>query len=209
MDCICPFEDNQDFSSSGCESGWTLYLGHSSASPQALSNQEHGFLGAGRNRVYDEEEEEEEEDLSMVSDASSGPPHLNEEADSYVSTGKYNNGGCFYPHENINESALSGKNLKRQKIEENRRRIKDINEDQSSSNVLDDTASSPFFGFSNERFTHTRSRQASIENDQLEYSQGYSTTHFEGRAPNYHQTCDFFQSPVSRNQLYQDQLRIL
>ncbi|XP_075488469.1 protein SOB FIVE-LIKE 5-like [Primulina tabacum] len=202
MDYICPFEDNQEISSSsGCESGWTLYLGHSSASPQALSNQEHDFFGAGRNRVY--HEVEEDEDLSMVSDASSGPPHLNEE-DSYGSTGKDNNGGCFYPYENINESALSGKNLKRQKTEENRRRIKDINKDQSSSNLLDDTASSPFFGFSTERLTHTRSRQASMENE-LEYSQGYSTTHFEGRAPNYHETFDFFQSPVSGNQLYQDQ----
>ncbi|THU64348.1 hypothetical protein C4D60_Mb01t25550 [Musa balbisiana] len=37
--------------SSGCQSGWTAYL----------------------------EEEEEEEDLSMVSDASSGPPQLREE----------------------------------------------------------------------------------------------------------------------------------
>ncbi|KZV23367.1 hypothetical protein F511_35186 [Dorcoceras hygrometricum] len=174
MEYICPLKDNKEelSSSSGCESGWTLYLGQ--------DEQEHDFYSAGRNRVFEEEEEEEEyEDLSMVSDASSGPPHLINEEDSYGSTGKDNNiGGCFYRYGNVNESALSGKNLKRQKTDENRRRIKDSEDQNSSSNLLDDTASSPFFGFSSERSTRTRSRQASMENE-LDYSQGYSTTHFE------------------------------
>ncbi|XP_073128498.1 protein SOB FIVE-LIKE 5-like [Henckelia pumila] len=197
MEYICPFEEEEDnqgliSSSSGCESGWTLYLGHDDSSLSNVDVQEHDFFG-GRNRVcYEDEDEDEDEDLSMVSDASSGPPHLNEE-DSYVSTGK----------DNINiNAALSGKNLKRQKIEENRRRIKDNianDQDQCSSSLLDDTASSPFFG---ERFTHTRSRQEK----ELDYSQGYSTTHLQGRANDYyHETHDFFQSSVSGNQLYQNQ----
>ncbi|PKA59910.1 hypothetical protein AXF42_Ash015968 [Apostasia shenzhenica] len=48
--------------SSGCQSGWTLYLGHQSQ-------------GIGSGRV----EEEDEDDSSMLSDASSGPPHFPEE----------------------------------------------------------------------------------------------------------------------------------
>ncbi|XP_042410683.1 uncharacterized protein LOC122000295 isoform X2 [Zingiber officinale] len=51
--------------SSGCQSGWTIYLVHSSDEQSSLSHK----LGAGCFRP-------EEEDLSMVSDASSWPPHF-------------------------------------------------------------------------------------------------------------------------------------
>lgn len=61
--------------SSGCESGWTMYLDQNSNSTDPYSR---GF-------AYDKYEEkgaysytiheEDDEDLSMVSDASSGPPH--------------------------------------------------------------------------------------------------------------------------------------
>lgn len=63
-------------SNSGCsggqESGWTLYLGESSAST-VRTQRRSGFSGG----VVEEQEqvEDEEENLSMVSDASSGPPH--------------------------------------------------------------------------------------------------------------------------------------
>ncbi|XP_042414792.1 uncharacterized protein LOC122003876 isoform X2 [Zingiber officinale] len=57
--------------SSGCQSGWTIYLVHSSDDQSALSHKHGG--GCFRPEV---EEEEEEEDLSMVSDASSWPPHF-------------------------------------------------------------------------------------------------------------------------------------
>ncbi|KAJ4842741.1 hypothetical protein Tsubulata_027201 [Turnera subulata] len=57
-------------SSSGCESGWTMYLDQSSLS----KNQYQGF-GGFPGGGYGSVEDEEEEDLSMVSDASSGPPH--------------------------------------------------------------------------------------------------------------------------------------
>ncbi|KAK4770964.1 hypothetical protein SAY87_031496 [Trapa incisa] len=59
--------------SSGQESGWTLYLGEFSASAvrtQRQSGFQSGFLGGAV-----EDEEEEEENLSMISDASSGPSH--------------------------------------------------------------------------------------------------------------------------------------
>ncbi|CAH1426102.1 unnamed protein product [Lactuca virosa] len=57
----------QDFGSecsSECGSGWTLYLGHSIYTLDPLQNS-----------IYDEEDD----DMSMVSDASSGPPHVQEQ----------------------------------------------------------------------------------------------------------------------------------
>ncbi|KAI4318438.1 hypothetical protein MLD38_032141 [Melastoma candidum] len=63
--------------SSGCESGWTLYFDHSSSDDDEMRVKDwdlkkHEF---GKKWFKDEDEqEEEEEDLSMVSDASSGPP---------------------------------------------------------------------------------------------------------------------------------------
>ncbi|KAI4375063.1 hypothetical protein MLD38_012975 [Melastoma candidum] len=56
--------------SKGCESGWTVYLDESSSHFPVESN------GGGKKSKADDddEEEEEEENLSMVSDASSGPP---------------------------------------------------------------------------------------------------------------------------------------
>lgn len=62
-------------SNSGCsggqESGWTLYLGESSAS--AIRTQRRSRF-SGRVGEEQDQEEDEEENLSMVSDASSGPP---------------------------------------------------------------------------------------------------------------------------------------
>lgn len=59
--------------SSGCESGWTLYLEH--------SNRNHNFVEYKQQHqeCYYDYVEEDEEDLSMVSDASSGPPHFIED----------------------------------------------------------------------------------------------------------------------------------
>lgn len=132
---------------SGCESGWTLYLEHSFLSPGA-SRRNSGYVN-GNNGYYDEpidkrvkeeaeeEVEEEEEDQSMVSDASSGPPHLIEDE------GFFNDdNGYFYP---ASRAATLAKNVgKRQKIRQHRHR-----EDQElTANFLDDTASSPVNNFS-------------------------------------------------------------
>ncbi|KAL0356914.1 UNVERIFIED_CONTAM: hypothetical protein Scaly_1377100 [Sesamum calycinum] len=192
--------------SSGCESGWTLYLDHSSIHSPSC-NQERGrrrstgvFTEAktlkrqdGEDEEEDEEEEEEEEDLSMVSDASSGPPHLNEEecyGGNVDANGNIN--GCFY-HYPIHAPILP---RNRNKNRDNRRR-------KHHSSLLDDTASSPFYDFSN---TGTRSLQPSVENV-LEYSQGYSTTQFEVRPPYQEHHYDFFQSsPSANHQLQQNQL---
>lgn len=71
-------------SSSGCESGWTLYLYGSSFSPE-------NDCGGGGSRILESRGVEEEEagggeSLSMVSDASSGPPCYYENEPSFSSS---------------------------------------------------------------------------------------------------------------------------
>jgi len=123
--------------SSGCDSGWTLYLEQSFLSPNSgFINGKNGFCDDCKDKRSVEDAEEEEEDLSMVSDASSGPPHLPEDQ------GYFNDdNGCFY---SASKSATLAKNVgKRQKIKEHRRR-----EDQEPTAFLDDTASSPVINLS-------------------------------------------------------------
>ncbi|KAG6533275.1 hypothetical protein ZIOFF_007141 [Zingiber officinale] len=99
--------------SSGCQSGWTTYFLHSSDVRNSLSYGEgESFRGV-----------EEEEGLSMISDASSGPPHFNEDD---------GNGRFLY-------SALvpaDGGKKKRTLVEQQRNQ---------HSSALDDTASSQLF----------------------------------------------------------------
>ncbi|CAK9144973.1 unnamed protein product [Ilex paraguariensis] len=170
--------------SSGCESGWTLYLEHSFLS-QNPSHRDHG------REVFNEEErekdEDEEEDLSMVSDASSGPPHFHEDE-------IYGNKGCFY-NAPI-DATLPNNSTKRKKIKETRHRM-----GQEQNSFLDDTASSPLFNFPNNNCT-LNDNQASMEKI-LDFSQGYSTTHFEGRSA-FQEHFGFFQSHPSGNQLQQN-----
>ncbi|KAL0361077.1 UNVERIFIED_CONTAM: hypothetical protein Sradi_3792200, partial [Sesamum radiatum] len=62
--------------SSGCESGWTMYLDQLSNSTDQYRR---AFLQNYKEKgEHVSREAEEAEDLSMVSDASSGPPHLHE-----------------------------------------------------------------------------------------------------------------------------------
>ncbi|XP_074312752.1 uncharacterized protein LOC141648163 [Silene latifolia] len=72
---------------SGCESGWTLYLEHSTSNNISLTYKNTSFQGKKLKSFdekqahkdvlfYEQEDDDEEEDLSMVSDASSGPPHF-------------------------------------------------------------------------------------------------------------------------------------
>ncbi|KAG2291764.1 hypothetical protein Bca52824_038433 [Brassica carinata] len=73
--------------SSGCESGWTLYLDHSVSSSARLSclRDISGSEDRRRSKVswnqnyWHREEYNREEDLSMISDASSGPRNIYEE----------------------------------------------------------------------------------------------------------------------------------
>ncbi|KAL6317699.1 hypothetical protein AAG906_030453 [Vitis piasezkii] len=148
--------------SSGCESGWTLYLDQSSSSANECRR-------AGR--VVDEDcgrknaevgQQDEEEDLSMVSDASSGPPHFHEDEN------------CF--------SQAAKKSQKK--------KIKDPCTKQQHSS-LDDTASSPVLSFSKKKFSPT-SDQGSMEHG-LDFSQGFSATHFKGKSA-FQKHIGFFKS---------------
>lgn len=62
--------------SSGCESGWTSYFEHEDSFLSSYRNQK-----SGNNyiRIDEDDDDDDEEDLSMVSDASSGPPHFCDE----------------------------------------------------------------------------------------------------------------------------------
>ncbi|KAL2349540.1 hypothetical protein Fmac_003540 [Flemingia macrophylla] len=152
--------------SSGCESGWTLYLEHSFQLNQNVSSHTTSqFIGEeDEGFCYDKEkgkkEETEEEDLSMVSDASSGPPNLPDAQD---------NGG-FYSASEVAMANLSKRSKKRQKVKEN----------QHLPSFLDDTASSPVFDFSMNNATLTN-QQTSTES-MLDYPQGFSATYYEERS---------------------------
>ncbi|KAK4340152.1 hypothetical protein RND71_041614 [Anisodus tanguticus] len=159
--------------SSGCESGWTLYLENSFLTSCKGNN----FVnGEDEKSLKQKQEEEEEEDLSMVSDASSGPPHFHQEED----YGHNIINGCNYYAPISNPKS----NSKRQKATEKQ---------QQQLSVLDDTASSPIFDFSNNNFSINKNTK-SVENV-LDFSQGSSTTHFQGRSA-YQEHYDYFQSSL-------------
>ncbi|XP_059644278.1 protein SOB FIVE-LIKE 5-like [Cornus florida] len=173
---------------SGCESGWTLYLEHSFLSSHKANN---GSYVNHEEKKAAKDEEDEEEDLSMVSDASSGPPHFHEEGD----YGSYYN-GCFNYNAPIDHVTLPKNSGRiRQKIVKEDRRRKAHDQEQPS--FLDDTASSPIFNLSNNNFT-LNNNQAPMENI-LEFSQGHSATHFEGRSA-FQGHFGFFQSGNQQQQ---------
>ncbi|XP_052206275.1 protein SOB FIVE-LIKE 5-like [Diospyros lotus] len=191
---------NDSQCSSGCESGWTLYLEHSLLSPYPNSN--HHFLHDGdadadARAVYSnnnkEEEGVEEEDLSMVSDASSGPPIFQE--DEYfrnADTGFLRRPPvcAAFPKSSGKKNKKSVRGSGSVKVQEN------------APSCLDDTASSPIFDFSQSNFTLTNN-QASMEGV-LGFSQVCSGTHFEGRST-FHEPFGFFQTSPSGNHLQQNQ----
>ncbi|XP_028079343.1 uncharacterized protein LOC114281100 [Camellia sinensis] len=131
--------------SSGCESGWTLYLEHSflSSNPSNRNNNEFvdgkGIYSKGKRSLKNEDEEE---DLSMVSDASSGPQNFHE--DEYYGNGS---NGCL--NNAPIDATLRKKSGKRKKNRENPSR-----KVQEHPSFLDDTASSTVFNFSQRNFTH-------------------------------------------------------
>ncbi|EEF52266.1 protein SOB FIVE-LIKE 5 [Ricinus communis] len=139
-------------SSSGCESGWTLYLDQSSLSKNQYQNFG-GFVdGNEYARAENDDDDYEEEDLSMVSDASSGPPHYCEDDEDQY---------CY---------DSSKKNKNKQKCKEYRR------SQQQQYSYLDDTASSPVLS----KKAAGKNNEASVDHV-LEFSQGFSATHFKGK----------------------------
>ncbi|XP_061354385.1 protein SOB FIVE-LIKE 5-like [Gastrolobium bilobum] len=179
--------------SSGCESGWTLYLEHSFLNQNAshkgsqLISEDEGFYEETKDK-NPKNEDDGEEDLSMVSDASSGPPHFPED-ESYFNA---QDNGCFYSTSKVTKLAKRSK--KRQKVKENQHL-----EDEHLSSFLDDTASSPVFGFSMNNVTVTK-QQSSTES-MLDYSQGFSATYFEERS-SLQDHLGFLQPSLSENEVH-------
>ncbi|XP_021822224.1 uncharacterized protein LOC110763691 [Prunus avium] len=194
--------------SSGCESGWTLYLEQSnflSHNPSA-SHRDSGFCEEYKDKrskqADGDEEDEEEEDQSMVSDASSGPPHFNED-EVYLDDNTNNNiNGCFYPpSKDLGPLKFRGK---KQRIKEKGRRSCGDQQQQQQPSFLDDTASSPVFNYPKNNFIVSNNQASGGSSSVLDYSQGFSSTHFQGRSA-YQDHFGFLQSTLSGNNLQNNQ----
>ncbi|KAF3334128.1 hypothetical protein FCM35_KLT20732 [Carex littledalei] len=147
-------EDVSSECSSGCQSGWTMYLDQSS-----YSNQNHAMETQGG---------EEEEDLSMLSDASSGPsPLFHDEIDLHESR------ALFYAKDWSKKSSVQTD--KQSKF--------------SPASYLDDTASSPFY---DHKFNNGAMNPAL--HTMVDFSSAFSTTQFKEESVFNSRLC-YFQTP--------------
>ncbi|XP_041016456.1 protein SOB FIVE-LIKE 5-like [Juglans microcarpa x Juglans regia] len=145
--------------SSGCESGWTRYLDQSS-----LSETQFHIVGGtdDYHRGKGAEMEEKEEDLSLLSDASSGPSHYLEDDEECI-----HDNGCYFYSSSASERDRKNKSKIKAK-EHGRHRLH---------SSLDDTASSPALSFS--KVDSTLYGNEDSKENLLNFSQGFSATHFE------------------------------
>ncbi|PIN03231.1 hypothetical protein CDL12_24252 [Handroanthus impetiginosus] len=111
--------------SSGCESGWTMYL------DQRSTNSTDPYFREQKGATFVNEDDQEDEDLSMVSDASSGPPHCHHYENYPVQTHYYD----------YQSSVSEDKRKSKQKSTKTK-------EEKQNNLCLDDTASSPIFHYS-------------------------------------------------------------
>ncbi|KAI4316604.1 hypothetical protein L6164_024570 [Bauhinia variegata] len=166
---------------SASESGWTHYLDESSLSGNFFQKSgglvDYGGKGA---RMQEEEEEEEEEDLSMVSDASSGPPHYRDNYDDeYLCEN-------WYPC--LSATSQYPKESKKKVVKENGR--------SQEPSYLDDTASSPVFSCSKKKDSF--SGNGAVDNA-LDFSHGFSATRIRGK-PKFQKHFGFFNRSITGNQ---------
>lgn len=126
--------------SSGCESGWTMYLDQHTSNSADQYNSNAAAAGGGEGGgVYGGKDygsgkvafSGEDEDLSMLSDASSGPPHFHDVDECYVQSDY----ACY-----SSAFELKKGKQKKKKTEEQRG-------GKNQSYYLDDTASSPAISF--------------------------------------------------------------
>ncbi|XP_052203127.1 protein SOB FIVE-LIKE 5-like [Diospyros lotus] len=115
--------------SSGCESGWTMYLDHSADNRHQL--QKHGSTTTTVG--YDEDDE----DLSMVSDASSGPPNFHEDDQLYSSFDHESGYNFAYGSSASQQARQEGKKINKNKNQHGK------DKQLCLPSYLDDTASSP------------------------------------------------------------------
>ncbi|XVF39791.1 hypothetical protein PTKIN_Ptkin01aG0060600 [Pterospermum kingtungense] len=122
---------------SGCESGWTLYLDQSSYSQTQYQKFDGDFDEdyGGKGARFVVEDDDDEEDLSMVSDASSGPRHYCEDYEECLDE---NGSFCSAP-----AAPEPAKNSSKSK-----KKIKEHGSCSQQHSYLDDTASSPAISFS-------------------------------------------------------------
>ncbi|CAN8327334.1 unnamed protein product [Cochlearia groenlandica] len=144
-------------SNSGCESGWTLYLDHSvysSSSPSCFEIRNRSKDSWYQNYVHNQEQEDDEEDdLSMISDASSGPRNI-------------------YVEDSVKK--ISNVGSKKQSKKENKRR----DYEKLNSINLDDTASSHML----QKSVGGNKIEQKFQESTLDYSQGFSATdHFQDK----------------------------
>ncbi|KAH6825891.1 hypothetical protein C2S53_017800 [Perilla frutescens var. hirtella] len=145
--------------SSGCESGWTMYLDQNSNSTDPYSK---GFYTQyqGKGAYANENENvEDDEDLSMVSDASSGPPHSHHYE---------NNSSHYYGYPSAAEDDNNNNNNNKKKKKSKSKTRKEPNHHNL---CLDDTASSSIFHFSQDNVPHS--------DDHNSAGHLYSAAHFE------------------------------
>ncbi|KZV45136.1 hypothetical protein F511_24178 [Dorcoceras hygrometricum] len=132
--------------SSDCESGWTMYLDQSSNSTDRFTRdfskncqQEH----AVDSYAY-QADQQDDEDLSMVSDASSGPPPHFQEYDSYAAAAAGGTESQFFRGYPSSVSEVAYKKRSKQQ----RSKTKDARDYRRQQDFcLADTASSPIFHF--------------------------------------------------------------
>lgn len=108
--------------SSGCESGWTTYLDHSSVSAYQYDKSYWRSMG-----LNVDQQVQETEDLSMVSDASSGPRYVYDE----------DNSSAYF--------SASGSGLVLEQQERTKKQKNKMKGMKNEDAFLDDTASSPVF----------------------------------------------------------------
>ncbi|CAL5204801.1 unnamed protein product [Lathyrus oleraceus] len=137
------------------ESGWTNYLNHSSFSAKHFNSRSvdyEDYQGKGVTM----EEQDEEEDLSMVSDASSGPPHYHVEED-------YQQNYCV----NWNHSSSS---------KESKKKVNDYGRKSQQSSPLDDTASSHVLNYPKKKISFSVNGAVENNNNTIDFSPCFSAT---------------------------------
>ncbi|KAJ8455442.1 hypothetical protein OPV22_035136 [Ensete ventricosum] len=162
-------EEEEEMSSdcsSGCQSGWTMYLEQSSSQfCKTVVDEKAGSY---------QHEEKEEEGLSMVSDASSGPPQLRLEDDEHHSRCYRKSNICSW--DTGTRSSAFAPPAAMAKDGFKKRRIGD------PSSALVDTATSPLFSFSNTSINKEDNFMKPFREHVLDFPCSFSYVHVEERS---------------------------
>ncbi|CAH9058051.1 unnamed protein product [Cuscuta europaea] len=162
---------------SGCESGWTMYLENSLIPPCTTYSHGNEFL----HKSMINKQEEEEEDLSMISDASSGPPQVFGEEEFGLCYDNYPIDAALLLPAKVDAKSHKKKPNRREKLKE------------KASSALDDTASSPIFTSTHNNFSQNNNHSSGENVVVPGFSHGYSTTQFHGQSTHHQEHSELFQ----------------